>query len=209
MSEIFIHPTATVEEGALLGKGTRIYNYSQIRSGAILGEQCIVGSHTNIGPGVVIGNRCKIQAHSEFGLGVTLEDGVFIGAGVIFANDILPRAISPDGSLKGVDDWILSPVLVKYGASIGNGVSILAGVTIGRWALVGMGAVVIRGVPDYGLVVGNPARLIGFVCKCGRRFRSLHKFGEGYTEVPLTCSCGLRTVIPADIYSLLWRRPRD
>jgi len=169
MAALYIHPTATVEAGAVIGDGTRIYHYSHIRAGAQLGRNCIVGGHVYIDSDVVVGDNCKIQSGARLYRGLVVEDGAFIGPGAQFANDLLPRAINPDGTLKDGDDWVVSPTLVKYGASVGMGANILAGVTIGRWALVGMGAVVTRDVPDYGLVVGNPAKLIGFVDEEGKR----------------------------------------
>lgn len=169
MSDVFVHPTATVEEGAQIGKGSRIYHYSHVRSTVRLGAQCIVGGHVYIDGDVVVGDRCKIQSGARLYHGLTVEDGVFIGPGAQFANDLYPRAINPDGSLKGTEDWVVSPTLVKHGASIGMGANILCGITIGRWAMVGMGAVVVEDVPDYGLVVGNPAKLIGYVDEEGRR----------------------------------------
>lgn len=205
MTDIVIDRTASVEAGAVIGDGTRIYHYTHIRSGARIGTQCIIGGHVYIDTGVAVGNRCKIQSGARLYHGLTLEDGVFVGPGAQFANDLLPRAINPDGTLKSGTDWQVCPTLVKYGASIGMGANVLAGVTIGRWALVGMGAVVTRDVPDYGLVVGNPARLVGFLCPCGRRLNTRHKFGKGYTEVELRCSCGLSVIIPAETYSLLRR----
>lgn len=168
-SEIFVHPTATVEEGARIGKGSRIYHYSHVRKEARLGKNCIVGGHAYIDADVVIGDNCKIQSGARLYHGLTLEDGVFIGPGAQFANDLHPRAINPDGTLKSADDWVVLPTLVKYGASIGMGANVLCGITIGRWAMVGMGAVVLKDVPDYGLVVGNPAKLIGYVDETGKR----------------------------------------
>jgi acetyltransferase-like isoleucine patch superfamily enzyme len=100
---------------------------------------------------------------------VTVEDGVFLGPHVCFTNDKIPRAVNPDGSLKKGDDWEVSPILVKEGAAIGANSTILPGVTVGRWALVGSGSVVTKDVPDFGLVYGNPARLHGYVCKCGKK----------------------------------------
>lgn len=165
----FIHATATVEDGAFLGEGTRVYHYTHIRKGARVGKNCIIGGHVYIDSDVVVGDNCKIQSGGRLYHGLILEDGVFVGPGVQFANDLVPRAVNPDGTLKGTEDWEVSPTLVKSGSSIGMGSNILCGLTIGRWALVGMGAVVISDVPDYGLVVGNPARLIGYVNEEGRR----------------------------------------
>jgi len=168
---IHIDPTATVEEGAFLGEGTRIYHYSHVRKGARLGKNCIVGGHVYIDSDVVVGDNCKIQSGARLYHGLTVGDGVFIGPGAQFANDLNPRAINPDGSIKSADDWVVSPTLVKYGASIGMGANILCGVTIGKWAMVGMGAVVVKDVPMKGLVVGNPAQLVGYVNEQGFKAR--------------------------------------
>ena len=172
MSRKLVVPSAIVEAGAVLGDGTRIYNYTHVRANARLGKNCIVGDHVYIDADVIVGDNCKIQNGAKLYHGVILEDGVFVGPGAQFANDMLPRAINPDGTLKSADDWEVSATLVKYGASVGMGAQILCGVTIGRWAMIGMGAVVTKDVPDYGLVVGNPAKLIGYVNEEGRRVDS-------------------------------------
>lgn len=128
---------------------------------------CKIGDDTQIGPfveiqkEVVVGARCKISSHSFLCTGVTIEDEVFIGHGVMFTNDRIPRATNASGSLKGGDDWTLTTTLVCRRASVGSNVTIVAGVRIGTGALVGAGSVVTRGVPDYAVVVGNPARIIG------------------------------------------------
>jgi len=118
---------------------------------------------------VCIGDNVKIQNGASIYHGATLEDGVFVGPHACLTNDKLPRAITPDGRLKRDDDWEVGRTLVQYGASIGAGAILVAGVTVGCWAMVGAGAVVTKDVVPYGLVVGNPARLIGFVCMCGHR----------------------------------------
>ena len=156
-----VHPTAQVSPEATLGAGTSVWNWVQIREGARLGTQCIIAKGVYIDFGVQIGNRVKIQNHVSLYHGVTLEDGVFVGPHVCFTNDRLPRAINADGTLKGDSDWTVTPILVRTGAALGANSVILPGVTIGRWALVGAGAVVTRDVPDHGLVLGNPARLVG------------------------------------------------
>ena len=130
---------------------------------------CAVGSQTSIGPFVeiqkhaVVGAHCKISSHSFICEGVTIEDEVFIGHGVMFTNDLYPRATTASGRLQTAADWQVIPTLVQRGASIGSGVTIIAGVTIGACALVGAGAVVTRDVPAYAIVVGNPARVVGDV----------------------------------------------
>ena len=168
-SDVYIHPTAEVSTDAQLGAGTRIWHHAQVREGVHMGSQCIVGKGTYIDFDVAIGNNVKIQNYSLLYHGATVEDGVFIGPRVCLTNDKMPRAITPDGALKGTDDWEVGPIVVRYGASLGAGSLVLPGVTIGRFAMVGAGAVVTRDVPDFGLVVGQPARLVGYVCRCGQR----------------------------------------
>ncbi len=166
---IRIHPTAEVSPQAEIGEGTSIWNYCQVREGVRIGEQCILGKNVYVDFGVPIGNRVKIQNNCSVYHGATLEDGVFLGPHVVLTNDLYPRAINPDGTLKGNDDWEVGPIRICYGAALGAGAIVLPGVTVGRFALVGTGAVVTRDVPPHGLVVGTPARLIGYVCACGRR----------------------------------------
>jgi acetyltransferase-like isoleucine patch superfamily enzyme len=158
----------------------------------------------------VIGDRCKLQNNASLFHGVTVEDGVFIGPHACLTNDRLPRAITPQGALKTADDWDVGPIVLHYGCSIGAGAIVLPDVAIGRFALVGAGAVVTRSVPDHGLVVGNPARLIGFVCACGGRLRFdghtleeiIVQHASNGIEVPIRASrhghctrCGLATLL--------------
>jgi len=164
----FIHPTAEVSARAVIGPGTHIWHQAQVREGVHMGANCIVGKGAYIDFGVTIGDNVKIQNGVYVYHGVTVEEGVFLGPGVILTNDKLPRAINPDGTLKGDADWEVSPILIRHGASIGAGAVILPGVTVGEFAMVGAGAVVTHDVPAHGLVYGNPARLHGYVCRCGR-----------------------------------------
>lgn len=164
-----IHPSADVSPNAQIGAGTRIWSGAQVREGARLGAECNIGKGVYIDRDVVIGDRVKIQNRASIYRGVTIEGGVFIGPHVSFTNDLYPRAVHPDGTVRGDDDWQPVPTLAREGASIGAGAVIICGVTIGRWAMVGAGAVVTRDVPDQGLVFGNPASLMGWVCLCGRR----------------------------------------
>ncbi len=166
---VHIHPTAEVAEDAIIGEGTRIWHHAQIRNGAIIGQQCNIGKGVYIDSDVVIGNNVKIQNYVSIFHGVTLEDGIFVGPHVCFTNDLRPRAINPDGTLKGADDWDVAKTLVQSGASLGANATIVCGITIGKWAMVGAGSVVTHNVLDYGLVLGNPARLHGFVCPCGQK----------------------------------------
>ncbi len=167
--KFYVHPTSVVSPEAQIGEGTRIWLHCQVREGAVIGKNCILSKDVYIDAGVRIGNNVKIQNGISIYHGVTLDDGVFCGPHCVFTNDKRPRAINPDGSLKSADDWELSETLVKTGASIGANATIVCGVTIGRWAMIGSGSVVTRDVPDYGLVYGNPARLHGFVCPCGEK----------------------------------------
>lgn len=166
---MFIHPSATVEEGAVIGEGTYVWQNAMVRRGAKLGEECILGYGVHIDNDVMIGNRVKIQNYVSVYHGVTIEDGVFVGPHVVFTNDKFPRAIHPDGTLKRGDDWVVSETHVSYGASIGANSTIVCGITIGKWAMIGAGSVVTKDVSDYGLVVGNPAKLIGYVDSDGKR----------------------------------------
>lgn len=167
MADPFVHDTAQVSPHATLGAGTKVWNYVQIRERARLGTGCIVGKNVYIDFEVIIGNNCKIQNNCSVFHGAVLEDGVFLGPHVIVTNDKLPRAINPDGTIKSADDWTVGKTLIKYGASLGAGVIVLPGVTVGRFAMVGSGAVVTRDVPDLALVAGNPARVIGRVDEAG------------------------------------------
>jgi UDP-2-acetamido-3-amino-2,3-dideoxy-glucuronate N-acetyltransferase len=163
-----IHPTADVSPHATIGDGTQIWHEAQVREGARIGRECILGKGVYIDTNVTVGDRCKIQNRASVFHGVTLEDGVFIGPHAVFSNDRFPRATNPDGSLKSDDDWTVLPTLVRRGASIGAGAVVLPGVTIGASAMVAAGAVVTTDVPAHAIVKGNPARIAGWACECGR-----------------------------------------
>jgi acetyltransferase-like isoleucine patch superfamily enzyme len=166
---VYVAPTAVVADEAEIGPGTKIWHFAQVRAGARIGTGCVIGTGAYIDTGVTVGDHCKIQNGANLYRGVVLEDGVFVGPDVQFTNDRVPRAINPDGSLKEEDDWSVVPTRVGRGASIGANATIICGVTIGEWAMVAAGAVVTRDVPPYACVAGVPARVIGRVCKCGRR----------------------------------------
>jgi len=170
-SSVRIHPTADVSDQATIGPGTSIWNQAQVRERARIGSDCVIGKNAYIDVEVVIGDRVKIQNNASLYHGVTVEDGVFIGPHVCLANDRLPRAVNPDGSRKSDADWEVGPIRIRAGAALGAGSVIVPGVTVGRWALVGAGSVVTRDVPDYALMVGNPARRIGSACPCGEPLR--------------------------------------
>jgi UDP-2-acetamido-3-amino-2,3-dideoxy-glucuronate N-acetyltransferase len=202
-----IHPTAEVSSEAEIGPGTSIWNQCQVRENVRIGRGCILSKDVYVDAGVQIGNNVKIQNGISLYHGVTLEDGVFCGPHCVFTNDKQPRAVNPDGTLKQGDDWLLSETRVCTGASIGAGAIIVCGVTIGRWAMIGAGAVVTRDVPDYGLVYGNPARLRGFVCLCGEKLESEANANDGRPEEVgwgLVCpKCGTHVAIPPAVYARL------
>lgn len=159
--DIFIHSSAHVSDKAQIGSGSKIWINSQIREGAVIGENCIISKDTYIDTGVSIGSGVKIQNGVSVYHGVTIEDDVFVGPNAVFTNDYVPRAFNAD--------WKITETLIKKGASIGANATVVCGNTVGEYALVAAGSVVVRDVPAHGLVVGNPARLIGYVCKCGQR----------------------------------------
>ena len=165
-NDIFIHPTADVSIQAKIGEGTRIWHHCQVRENAIIGRGCILGKGVYIDFGVQIGDHVKIQNGAYLYHGATIDSGVFIGPNAVLTNDKRPRAINPDGALKTDDDWEVGPIRVRYGASIGTGVIILPGVTVGEFAMIGAGSIVTRNVCEYALVLGNPAQHVGYVCKC-------------------------------------------
>ncbi len=172
----------------MLGEGTSVWDNAHIRRGTRLGEQCLVGGKSYIAYDVRIGHRVKINAQVYICTAVTIEDGVMISAGVIFTNDRFPRAATNDlSALRTSDpDEHTLPTIVRAGATIGAGAIIGCDLTIGRFAMVGMGSVVTRSVPDFHLVVGSPARSIGCVCRCGQ---VLVKWGAAEVEVAGTALC--------------------
>ena len=155
------HPTAKI------GNNTLVEEYTIIEKNAIIGNNCKIHRHIFIDEEVIIGNCVKIQDNVMIPHGVILHDGVFIGPSVTFTNDKYPRSINPDGTLKTSQDWHVSKTVIKYGASIGANSTIVCGVTIGEWAMIGAGSVVTKNVPNYAMVVGNPARIIKWVSKSG------------------------------------------
>lgn len=168
-----IHSTAEVSPEASIGPGTSIWNQAQVRERARIGADCVIGKNAYVDVDVVIGDRVKVQNNVSVYHGVTIEDGVFVGPHVCFTNDRIPRAITREGELKTDADWDVSPILVRHGAALGANSTILPGVTIGRWAMVGSGSVVTRDVPDLELVAGNPARRLGGACPCGQPLRDV------------------------------------
>jgi acetyltransferase-like isoleucine patch superfamily enzyme len=184
-----VHPSADVDEGAVIGDGTSVWHLAQVREGAVLGEGCIVGRGAYVGSGVRMGRHCKLQNYALVYEPAVLGDGVFVGPAVVFTNDHFPRSVAPDGSLKRGDDWEPVGVTVQDGASIGARAVCVAPVTIGRWAMVAAGAVVTRDVPDFALVAGVPARRIRWVGRAGEPLEQVDdttwrcpRTGETYSE---------------------------
>lgn len=165
--DYFKHPTAEISENAEIGKNTKIWHYVQIREGTKIGKECILGKDVYIDTNVKIGNNVKIQNGVSIYHGVVIEDGVFIGPHVCFTNDKHPRAIDKNGNLKTADNWQADETFVKKGASIGANSTILPGITIGEYAMIGAGSVVAKDVPAYALVYGNSAEIHGKVDKEG------------------------------------------
>jgi UDP-2-acetamido-3-amino-2,3-dideoxy-glucuronate N-acetyltransferase len=182
-AQVRIAAGADVDERAEIGSGTLIWHLAQIRENARLGRNCVVGRGAYVGPGVRIGDNGKLQNHALVYEPAELGDGVFIGPAAVLTNDEYPRAVSPDGALKSAHDWTAVGVTIGDGASIGARAVCVAPVRVGRWALVAAGAVVTKDVPDFGLVVGVPARRVGWV---GRAGVPLEAKGDGQFVCPRT-----------------------
>lgn len=185
-----IHESAYVEN-AKIGEGTRIWHFAHVRKGAKIGKNCNIGKGVYIDTNVKIGDNCKIQNFACIYQGVEIGNNVFIGPHVCFTNDVYPRAFI-------WNEEKLSRTMIKEGASIGANTTVIAGVTIGKYAMVGAGSVVTKNVPDYGLVFGNPASLKGFVCECGAKPSKVIKKNN---RVILNCSgCGKNIIIDSKVY---------
>lgn len=178
-----VSSSSDVDESVELGDGTRVWHLAQVREGARLGSACVVGRGAYIGPGVVIGDNVKIQNQALVYEPARLASGVFVGPAAVLTNDLHPRAVNPDGRLKGADDWTSVGVTVEYGASLGARSVCVAPVRIGRWAMVAAGAVVTADVPDFALVAGVPARQLGWVGEAGVR---LERLATGLWRCPRT-----------------------
>lgn len=163
-----IHPTAVIEDGAIVGAGTKVWHHAHIRSGAFIGAGCTIGKNVFVDAGVSVGDGSKVQNNVSVYTGVIIEDHVFVGPSVVFTNDRIPRA--------DAESWDVVSTLVRSGASIGANATLICGITVGVRAMVGAGSVVTHSVPDHTLVIGNPARAVGRVCVCGRRLESDRPF---------------------------------
>ena len=164
--DIFVHESSFIDENVQIGKGTKIWHFSHIQSGAVIGEGCILGQNVNVGNNVRMGNYCKIQNNVSIYEGVELEDYVFCGPSMVFTNIRLPRSEFPQAESKYYEK-----TLIKKSASIGANATIICGVTIGKYSLIGSGAVVTKDVPDFSLVVGNPSRIVGLIDKKGNHVK--------------------------------------
>ena len=183
-----IHPTADISPEAQIGKDTSIWHWAQVREGARIGERCNIGKDVYIDSTVVVGDDCKIQNFATLYRGVTIGNRVFVGPHACFTNDLYPRAVSPD--------WKIVPTRVEDGASIGANATILCGLTVRRYAMVAAGAVVTKDVPAQALVAGVPAKVIGWVCECGRpldgKMRCAHD-GRAFPELSPKRTAGSRS----------------
>ncbi len=173
--DAYVHPTALVEEAVTLGPGTTVWDNAHLRHGAVVGSDCIIGGKSYLANAVRIGDRCKINAMVYICSGVTMGDGVMVAAHSTFTNDFFPRACVNDLSdLRSSEvDGHTTFTTVQDGVTIGASATIGSDLVIGRFAMIGMGAVVTRSVAPYTLVLGNPARPVALVCRCGRPFASL------------------------------------
>lgn len=171
--QFYVHESSYIDRDVIIGNGTKIWHFCHIQRGTNIGSGCIIGQNVYTGENVKIGNGVKIQNNVSVFSGVILEDYVFCGPSCVFTNDLSPRAKYP----KGTENHLKT--IVKTGASIGANATILCHHTIGRWALIGAGAVVVSDVPDYAIMTGIPAKVTGWICECGKRLSD-----------DLTCVCG-------------------
>ena len=182
----FVHESSYVDEPSTIGEGSKIWHFSHILKNVAVGKKCNIGQNVVIGPNVKVGDNCKIQNNVSVYEGVELEENVFCGPSMVFTNVFNPRS-----EVVRKDEY--RKTLVRRGASIGANATVVCGSTIGAYAFVGAGAVVTRDVPDYGLVMGNPARRTGWMCRCGE------KLPKGRTGDPVSCgACGARYAVAAE-----------
>jgi UDP-2-acetamido-3-amino-2,3-dideoxy-glucuronate N-acetyltransferase len=176
----YVDPTAIVDNGVSLGSDTKVWHFVHIMEGAEIGKKCVLADYVYVGRGVKIGNNVKLENRATVYEGVTIEDNVFVGPHVTFTNDPYPRSFNKD--------WKILPTHVQEGSSIGAGTVIRCGVTIGEYVLIGAGSVVTANIPSHALVYGNPARIRGFVCRCGRKLVAEEKTKAHVSMRCLVCN---------------------
>jgi len=168
MSDYFAHESSWIDEGCVIGEGTKIWHFTHVMAGARIGRGCTIGQNVLVSPDVVVGDNCKIQNNVSLYTGVILEDDVFCGPSMVFTNVVNPRShVSRKHEYR--------QTVVRRGATIGANATIIAPRTIGRYAFVGAGTVVTKDVPDYALVIGNPGRIAGWMCKCGEKLSGMSR----------------------------------
>ncbi len=162
---VFIADTSIIEDNCIIGENTKIWNFCHIRYNSIIGKNCNIGQNASIGPNVIIGQNCKIQNNVSIYDGIILEDNVFCGPSCVFTNVLRPRSF-----LNKMSE--LKKTIIKKGVTIGANSTIVCGITLGEYSFIGAGSVVIKDVPQHSLIVGNPGRLIGYVCECGEKLNN-------------------------------------
>ncbi|MCW4016835.1 MAG: N-acetyltransferase [Candidatus Bathyarchaeota archaeon] len=191
MTNVYVDPTAIIDNGVNLGSGTKVWHFVHIMQDAQIGKDCIIADYVYVGRAVKIGNKVKLENRATVYEGVTIKDDVFVGPHVTFTNDRHPRSFNKD--------WKIQPTLVKEGSSIGARTVIVCGTTIGKYALIGAGSVVTEKIPDYALAYGNPASIRGFVCRCGRKLETIKREEK---HVVMECQiCNTQIKIPAEDYA--------
>jgi UDP-2-acetamido-3-amino-2,3-dideoxy-glucuronate N-acetyltransferase len=186
LKDVHVHPTAVVDKTAKIGKGTKIWHFAHVREAVEIGENCVLGHAVYVDKRVKIGNRVKLENKANVYQGVEIEDDVFVGPDVTFTNDLYPRSFNTS--------WKASPTLVKQGASIGAGTVVICGTTIGEYSMIGAGSVVTNDIPSHTLAYGNPAKIMGMICKCGRKLVRDEKQKE---FVLMRCPlCGEKVKVP-------------
>ena len=200
MGNFYTHPLAEVSPEARIGDGTKIWHYAHVREEAEIGRNCIIGKDAYIDHHVKIGNDVKIQNGVSVYYGVTVEDGVILAPNATLTNDLYPRAF--------LEDWEVVPTLIKRGASVGANATVVCGVTLGEYCMVAAGAVVTKSIPAHGLIMGNPGRLRGFVCKCGKKL-GCREPNSGIIDgdkVELVCKrCEEVTSLSLELYRLVFK----
>lgn len=202
----FVHKTAIIEDHVTIGEGSKIWHFAQVRQGSKIGKNCVIGKSVFIDVASEIGDNVKVQNHAIIYHKAIIENGVFIGPNVCFTNDKIPRAVNPDGTPKKPTDWQISTIKISKGASIGGHCVILPGVSIGEFALTGSGSVITKDIPAFGLVYGNPARLRGFVCRCGKK---IEEYLESDEAIVGQCPCGMNVPIDRESFRILQKQSSE